>query len=213
MVEFREALCDVRKAHRLIFSYQTRILDLIQFISSKLDLSVYAGGKHFSDPIAQRKRGEEGYFSIHANMWAWDFLYSYQFEFYLGTYDMEDGSEFAMSIVHYADTGYYDVEESSRTNIDSFATEESSQSKLLFYIETKAKKAKNWIWNIKELAATKEYACAKHTNTIIDDKKGHVQVLYSFPIERFYDEHSTIDAIKEFVDFCKKNNVIEFSIY
>ena len=47
-----EALCEVRKAHRLIFSYQERMLSLIRFIRNKLDFNTkFSGVKHFSNII------------------------------------------------------------------------------------------------------------------------------------------------------------------
>ena len=37
--EFNDALCDIRKAHRLIYSYQNKMLDLADFIRRRLDLN------------------------------------------------------------------------------------------------------------------------------------------------------------------------------
>ena len=55
--ELKEALCDVRRAHRIIYSYQARMLDLIKFISAKLNYTRIEGAtKYFSNGI---RKGEE----------------------------------------------------------------------------------------------------------------------------------------------------------
>ena len=98
------ALCDIRKAHRMIYSYQQRMLGLAKFISAKLDFGQVSGVKHFSNDICKRRNG---YMEVHGNMWAWDFLYSYLFEYYLGEKEIEGGDSIALSVVQYSDTGFF----------------------------------------------------------------------------------------------------------
>lgn len=207
--EFNEALCDVRKAHRLIYSYQQRMLDLAYFIKSKLDFPLFLAEKRFSSDIRKKR---DGYLSVFNDMWAWDFLYSYMFEYYLGDIELKNGDNYALSIIQYSDTGYFDAEGYSRTDINSFAEEKDSGSKLLFILEFKPKKNKNWIWNIEELAMNKEYASMKHTKTILKLEKGHTQVLYSFPLERFLTEKTSLAALQEFVSYCDKNDIVKLNI-
>jgi len=205
--ELQEALCDVRKAHRLIYSYQSRMLDLVNFIAAKLDFdNVTEGSKHFSDPITARK----GTLRVWNDMWAWDFLYSYVFEYYLGEMGLDDGSSICLSIVQYSDTGFYERAGNSHKDLNSFAPEEESISKLLFIIENAPKK-KNWVWDVKDIVKNKEYASKNHTHSILE-KRGCRQGLYSFPIERFHDEKSSLQAIQEFIDFCKENELAELEI-
>ena len=53
--ELNQALCDVRKAHRLIYAYQSKILDLTYFIKSKLDFPEYRGNRLFCSHIGKKQ--------------------------------------------------------------------------------------------------------------------------------------------------------------
>ena len=196
--ELKEALCDVRKAHRLIHDYQQRMLDLVRFIASKLDFSLCEGHKFFSNDITRKKNRN---LTMHENMWAWDFLYSYVFEYYLGEMELDDGTTIALSVIQYSDTGYYDRIDNKRQDLESFAPEEEATSKLLFFMERCPKK-KKWVWDIDKIVENKEYASKSHTKTVLE-KNGCRQGLYSFPIERFINEKSSLQALQEFIDFCK----------
>ncbi len=143
-------------------------------------------------------------------MWAWAFIYSYVFEQDLGEIECDNGSSVGLTIVQYSDTGYFDVAENDPQRIETFAPEEESITKLLFIIECKPKK-KEWVWDIEEIVKNKEFASKNHTHTILE-KKGCRQGLYSFPLERFVDEKSMIQALQEFCDFCKEQDIIELEL-
>lgn len=205
--EFNDALINLRKAHRLIFAYQDKMLDLVHFIGHQLGFTSLLGNKFFSEPIRAKRNG---YLDVVNGMWAWDFLYSYVFEYYLGEILLDNEDKCALSIIQYADTGFYDIEDlTDKKNIDNFELAENSDSKLLFIFELKSKKAKEWIWDIGYLVEKKEYAFRNHTKTIIDNKKGNVQLLCSFSMDNFLNEKSTLNAINQFAEFCEKEaNVI-----
>ncbi len=207
--EFNDALCDVRKAHRLIYSYQQRMLDLAYFIKTKLDFPDFQAKKGFSEDISKNRRSK--YLRIWNDMWAWDFIYSYMFEYYLGEIELDNGDSCALSIIQYSDTGYFDADGESRTDINSFAEEEESASKLLFILEVKPRK-KKWIWDIDEISLDKEYGSSKHVKDLLISDKGNMQVLYSFTLNRFLNEKTSLNALHEFVDYCKNNDVVELSI-
>lgn len=206
--QFNDAMNDVRKAHRLIYSYQQRMLDLIYFIKSKLDFPSFLAEKRFSNDIYKKRNG---YLLLPDNMWAWDFLYSYMFEYYLGEVNLDNEDICALSVIQYSDTGFFEKEENNRMDVNSFADEEESGSKLLFILEIKPKR-KNWIWNIGELVMDKQYASLRHERTILKSDKGNIQVLYSFSLDRFLNEKTSLVALKEFVDYCKENDVVELNL-
>ena len=53
--EIEKAMCDLRKAHRLIFEYQNRMLQLMFYIRNKFSLpNEIAGYKRFSNPANRR---------------------------------------------------------------------------------------------------------------------------------------------------------------
>ncbi len=194
--ELKDALCDLRKAHRLICSFQQRMLDLAQFIKMKLDMPCLRIYKHFSDPVRNEK-------DIPSGMWAWDFLYSYQLE-----YDFEDKQygqyKYAITLLQCVDTGYFDIEDNDKKFPDTFAAEEYSESKLVFYVNRiqNGSEWKQW-YKRQELFDTKKYMCKDFKNKVIDYPENNEKVLlYSFPIERFIDEQSTIEALQEFVEYC-----------
>lgn len=194
--ELQDALCDLRKAHRLIYSFQQRMLGLAQFIKMKLDMPALRIYKRFSNAIINEKE-------MPPRMWAWDFLYSYQLE-----YDFEDKPcgqyKYAISLLQCVDTGFFDVEKNDKKYPDTFAAEEVSESKLVFYVN-RIQNGSEWnLWYKRdELFNTKKYMCKDFQKNVIDYPEDNEKVLlYSFPIERFIDEQSTIEALQEFVDYC-----------
>jgi len=91
--EIEGALIDVRKAHRLIYQYQRRVLDIVLYIREKYKMPEFAGVRRFCAPIGSRSGMKNEYdeklLRLPKDMWAWDYLYSYQFEFYLGLRSIE----------------------------------------------------------------------------------------------------------------------------
>lgn len=207
--EFNSALNDVRKAHRIIFEYQSRMLDLITFISSKLGFGVAIGEKLFSDPIKFKKGNAE--LKIFEDMWAWDFIYSYCFRYYFNYLELETGDFVALSIIQYSDTGFYEnISENSQLDLKTFANTEDSTSKLLFILELKPKRIKEYFWNDKEISENKKYASGSFDKEIINNPKGNILLLYSFKLDRFINEKSTMEALEEFNTYCIENIDVDF---
>ena len=108
---------------------------------------------------------------------------------------------------------YYDKKNNDKQNLDSFASEEESISKLLFIIEHAPQK-KEWVWImdvLDDIVEDDEYASKNHKKSILE-KNGSKLGLYSFPIERFIDEKSSLQALNEFVSFCKSELDVELDI-
>lgn len=200
----RDALVEVRKAHRLVYSFQERMLSLAYFIGKSLGLGEPSGVKHFSDSIGEYRGRNE--LKIWNEMWAWDFVYSYLFEYFFGELDMDDGSIISFSLVQYADTGYFDSEIVDRLDIAHFADPKSSSSKILFVLEDIPKGKVSEFVDLDEIVLNKEYASSKHTESEVSGKKTRL-LLYSIPLERFVDERSSIDALKEYLAFLKRKDI------
>lgn len=203
--QLKEALCNVRKAHRLLHDYQTRMLNLAHFIKMKLDMPSFKGVKHFSDPISSQSDK-----NIWRDMWAWDFLYSYVFEYYLGEKTIEN-SKYAISLIQYSDTGYFDRDNISRNAPFSFMEEKSCISKFLIVIEEIPNNGQ-WNWGIKNIISKKEYGASEHTITILQDELQHEgsQVLYSIALEKLADEMSTLQELQKFIDECNQHGLKAF---
>ena len=61
----KDALCDVRKAHRIIYAYQKRMMGIVRFIGKKLDFPVCEGYKWFSNGASKRIRETDERASYH----------------------------------------------------------------------------------------------------------------------------------------------------
>ena len=207
------ALQDVRRAHRILYAYQRRMLDLVHFIQSKLDMREFCGFKHFSNPIHGRRKGHSR-LKIWHNMWAWDYLYSYLFEYYLGEKEAGDKLHgYKLSLIQYSDTGYFDQDGQKRGRISEFGSEEESSSKLLFFLEYKPKDSK-WVWKdgsyMERIVLDKEFGRKEHTKTFRSTTTGVKQILCSFPLERFINMEATLEVLREFRSFCQEQGIYVF---
>jgi len=208
---FNQAMCDVRKAHRLIYAYQRKVLDLTYFIKSKLGFPEYSGNRLFCNPIA-KKRDSYASLNIFRDMWAWDFLYSYVFEYYFGEKSPKN-CKIVMSIIQVSDTGFYDTDDSP-TELTTFASEDTSMSKLIFVVEKKDKKKQsdwNKDWIGKEVYYNHKRMSANHTRDCLNHD-GNIQIIYSFPFDRFLNEETTIAALEEFVKYSNDNGIQELKL-
>ena len=228
------ALLDVRRAHRILYAYQRRMLDLVHFIQSKLDMPKFRGFKHFSNPIYGRSKGHSR-LNIWHNMWAWDYLYSYLFEYYLGKKETGDKRhDYKLSLIQYSDTGYFDKEEEEeeeeeatraetkktfkpeedpRLELEKFKPEEESGSKLLFFLEYNPK-GSEWAWKdgpyLRRIILDKKVGSKKHTKGVQDTRTGGKQILYSFPLERFINMEATLEVLREFRSYCQEQGIHVF---
>ncbi|MDE7386259.1 MAG: hypothetical protein K2N28_03885 [Muribaculaceae bacterium] len=198
----RQALCDVRKAHRIIYAYQKRMMDIVRFIGNKLDFPFVEGYKHFSNGAPKK---------ISSGTWAWDYLYTYLYEYYLGTkVNPENNIEYALSIFQFSDTGFFESDKSVRTNLSTFVEEEAAESKFLFFLEIKPKECP-WWWKT-EVINKKEFATKNHTSTILKEGESII-VLYSVGIEKFIDEKSALEVLNEFCALCSNEGLIELTLH
>ena len=207
------ALLDVRRAHRILYAYQRRMLDLVHFIQSKLDMREFRGIKHFSKPIYGRSIGHTP-LNIWPTMWAWDDLYSYLFEYYLGEKEAGDKlHNYKLSLIQYSDTGYFDQDGQKRGRISEFGSEEESSSKLLFFLEYKSKDSE-WEWKdgfyMEGIVLDKKVGRKEHTKDVKDTRTGGKQILCSFPLERFINMEATLEVLSEFRSYCQEQGIHVF---
>lgn len=205
-----KALLDVRRAHRILYTYQRRMSDLAYFIKCKLGMPEFRGFKHFSRPISKNS----GYLTIWHDMWAWDYLYSYLFEYYLGEKEAGDKlHNYKLSLIQYSDTGYFDQDGQKRGRISEFGSEDESSSKLLFFLEYKPKD-RNWEWgdgtSLEKIVLDKKVGSKKHTKGVQDTRTGGKQILCSFPLERFIDMEATLEVLREFRSYCQEQGIHVF---
>ena len=207
------ALLDVRRAHRILYAYQRRMLDLVHFIQSKLDMREFRGIKHFSKPIYGRSIGHTP-LNIWPTMWAWDYLYSYLLEYYLGEKEAGDKlHNYKLSLIQYSDTGYFDQDGQKRGRISEFGSEEESSSKLLFFLEYKSKDSE-WVWkdgsSMERIVLDKKVGSKEHKKEVRYTSTGVKQILCSFPLERFINMEATLEVLREFRSYCQEQDIHVF---
>lgn len=201
--DIEKALCDVRKAHRLIYEFQKRMQDIITFIRQRCDLEKEDSfEKQYSFPIKNK---------INHDNWAWDLIYSYMCEYGIGKKDSQDGRSYKLSVVQYADTGFFEKEGGLKNDLTTFETEDESGTKLLFHLESVPAdlddKWKYWYGQRQNLFHTKEYASKKFDRKVFQPEgMGDIYVvLYSVPLEKFMTEESTKEVLRDFVKYCNEN--------
>ena len=213
--DLSKALLDVRRAHRILYAYQRRMLDLVTFIGQQLtknsELAVN-GFKHFSYPVP----GSWNNISPLHKMWAWDYLYSYLFEYYLGEKETDNGGAYALSLIQYSDTGYFDQEEKeegTRLELEKFKPEEESSSKLLFFLEYKRKDSK-WEWgngtSLEKIVLDKKVGSKKHEKEV-RNIEGVTQILYPVSLEEFINIETTLEVLREFRSYCQEQDIHVFN--
>ena len=208
-----KALLDVRRAHRILYAYQKRMSDLAYFIKCKLGMREFRGFKHFSNPIYGRSKGHSR-LNIWHDMWAWDYLYSYLFEYNLGEKEAGDKlHNYKLSLIQYSDTGYFDQDGQKRSRISEFGSEEESSSKLLFFLEYKPK-GSEWEWKdgsyMEGIVLDKKVGRKEHTKEFRDTSTGVKQILCSFPLERFINMEATLEVLREFRSYCQEKGIRVF---
>lgn len=127
MSEFKNALIDVRKAYRLLYIYQRRVIDTVDYIATVIGINIENTYSCFSGSTFDgRKYNREN--------WAWDWLPMYFHEYYCGEKKLMDSSTIKIGIAIQSDTGFFDAPISNQRNIEAFGPVEESESRLLFYI-------------------------------------------------------------------------------
>ena len=194
--ELEATLCEVRKAHRLIYEYQRRMQDLTWYIKNKLEFSTYQGYKKFSAPIGDGRR-------ISVENWSWDWIYSYVYEYHLG---YNNNGNVRGSLIQVSDTGFYDNENAKATNLATYKKPEESRSLLIFYLlfsNDKQLLESEWrplerLPQIRETVATRPSNC--------------YEIIAPIPLRNFLNEESTLNTLKNLIDYCKKQTGIAIAV-
>lgn len=197
-------LLEVRKAYRLLYNYQDRLLDLVSYIGGKYGFSYKGGYSKFSD-VAPRNGGG------HLDNWAWDWLnlYFYQFDFKPKAGEkLEPTIHFSVFVVN--DTGYFDARDAdderktSKLDTTTFNSVEESKSKLIFV----AGKDLGVVWGVD--CDNPEFISQPSGEKTADD--GGIMVFKHYSLERFENEEDAISCLKDFERLCNKKGIEGFKI-
>lgn len=122
-----DKLMNVRKAYRLVFDYQSRILSLMKYIRSFYGLTLVGSFRHFSDKSPQNG-------NTNLDLWAWDWLNMYFYEF-LFEKDTESQETYRLAVFLVSDTGYFQARKNGmidKLNVQEFIPSEESKTELIF---------------------------------------------------------------------------------
>lgn len=190
--ELEEAFVDVRKAYRLLYHYQRRVLDLVKFIGDHLGCKYKSGHPKFSNASPRDGKGS-------LDLYAWDWLNMYLYEFHLGHLSV-DGKKLAFSILLQSDTGYFDLhrEGRSKLSVEKFVSPEASQTRLVLVVGYNTWKPAIFDDPNKYLNGNDSY---------ISKKEEKVICVKAYNLSSFTNEESTLALIDDFNDFCTSNGI------
>ena len=187
--EFEKTLIEVRKAYRLIYLYQRRVLDLIDFIGNKLSLNFESGWSKFSNPAGTRKR-------VNLKKWSWDWLMLYFYEFHFGVVK----NEIRFSIILQSDSGFFDSKSNDKLDISTFKNAEESKTKLFFVLGNK-------IWGCPIENFLKDHLNSNQTEFKKEINDNGLWLAKSYELTNFINEESTINIINDFLRYSEKNGI------
>ena len=218
MKEIDNIFIDVRNAFRLLNDYQKRVLQIVKYIREQTPYTDMWGRKDwYSDKIGNRRNSpdpEYANLSVHPDMWAWDFLYGYFFEYYFGKKQIENKSV-KMSLFQVSDDGFFVSNDEKRhwTNTSSFASSESSHSFIVFNISVyTSKESRLWLRNSKEDNDCKRFLTdfLSSTNEIkIVHDDSECCIIKKYEMQRFSSQHEADDVIRDFGKIVKDNTDIK----
>ena len=201
--ELDNAFTDVRNAFRLLARYQSRVLDIVDYIREQTPYTGMWGLRRYCNVISTRKNCPvENYanLNVYRDMWGWDFLYNYLFEYYFG--EKKFGRKtIEMSVIQVSDDGYYRsmANNPSRTDISTFLPSDESGSYFVFTAGWKA-----WLCDDTENDSNrflhKFLAGYKDLCVFIDKDKKHWAITKRYPMQRFSSQN---EADKVLADFGK----------
>ncbi len=182
MEQFGTVLKDVRYAYRILALYQRRVLDTVDYVMKAYNLNYGSGWAKFSEIAKNGNRAK-------LECWSWDWLPMYVYHF-CAHYKDFNGEKFAFSILHLADTGYYDesvVKKIDQRDIEAFNRVENSQTKFYFTIRNSNGSP---IMEILEAFFIER----NDSETIVQDDC----IAKAYDMTRFVNQEKTDDVINEF---------------
>jgi len=189
--ELEDSLIDVRKAYRLLYLYQKRVLDLMSFISSYYSLSFNGGWSKFSNFMPTKTR-------VKFNHWAWDWLNMYFYEFNFG---LLDDKRTTFAILLQSDTGFFESNAKDKLDITNYKSSENSNTRIIFVC------GRN-IWGCPVEDFLNESLITKQDQFIKEvDGKDKIWVAKAYDLHFFLNKEETIKRLEDFRIFAKKYNI------
>ena len=207
-----QLLIDVRSSYRLLYQFQKRILDIVDYSNKFYGRQFHGGWSKFSNATPKAKK-------VSLGMWSWDWLNLYLYNF-TSDYLTVDKNEYHFSIFLVSDTGYFvtmnqellkDQEatqrkgkfnHSQKTEVEKFANVEISESKLIFVA------GKN-LWEYHEV-----FSDNFNNPELILEPQGKYEnengkmIFKSYNISQFLNEAAIKQNLNDFKKYCDMENVM-----
>jgi hypothetical protein len=137
--DLASALCDVRKAYRLLYDYQRAVLDTVKYLGDQLGLTYLNAFPRFSDAPPRHGRGL-------FECWAWDWLGFMLHEINF-MHEKEGNEDFRFTVWVFSDTGYFLGEGDDRCEPGAFAAAQNSRTMIgcVFFREWKEEEYGNFV--------------------------------------------------------------------
>lgn len=196
--EFKNALVDVRKAYRLLFLYQKRVLDLVNFIGTQLNLEFEGGYPKFSNLTPRSGKNDT------LEKWSWDWLNMYFYEFHFVSKYADEKIDF--SILLQSDSGFFEENlcEKLRPCVEKYKPVEKSKSRLIFIVCNGDKK----LWEELNNLYSHENINSSDTRTFVKKtKEGGIFISKSYDLSDFLCEEETMKKLEDFNIFCNRNGL------
>lgn len=191
----QDILTEVRKAYRLLFDYQTKLLALVKYIGGKYGYNYNGGYPKFSNNQPRQGSGN-------LDDWAWDWLNLYFHEFHFGSKKIDHNTKMYFSLFILNDDGYFlacqkEQQNVGRVNPNKFEKPENSNSKLIFVVGLNC-------WTGKAYFADINWCNQRFTieeKGIHEDENG--KMFYkTYPLENFFEENNAIVQLSDFEREC-----------
>lgn len=212
--DIHQMMEDVRKAHRIIYQFQDRMLQLMNRIANDYGLNHPVGRKRFSNPVGSTRRGNdypEANLRIH-DKWVWDMIYTYEFEYYFGKI-LRNNLNGCLTVFQISDNGYYladghrleegEGEHLSKRAINDFWSTDQSDSYLIFVFESFPQKGHRIFLKHPKNSIVRLYG--GNDDIIIEHNGENTIVAKRFSIEDFFSRESVGELLEEFSNLVFSN--------
>lgn len=202
---------DVRNAFRLLKEFQEKILNIVYYIREQTPYTEMWGSKiWYSDEIGKGRSPESDYahLKVYKDMWGWDFLYGYIFEYWFG-YTTIGKKNIDMSIFQLSDDGWFISNQPRKDmeDISTFAPSVESHSYIILNVSvTSNTNNEMWLDEVSNEDRTfdsqKEFLTnflsSSETTKIVKGKGDSVNILKKYEMQRFFDQSGADAVIKDF---------------
>ena len=217
--EIDNIFIDVRNAFRLLNTYQERVLQIVTYIREQTPFTDMWGRKDwYSDAIGTRRNSPDTDYAklaVYKDMWGWDFLYGYIFEYYFGP-QVIDKKNVEMSVFQISDDGFFisDQAKKEMDDVASFEASENSHTYIMLNVTVYPKKQCDLWLSDPEFPddgwddfLTKFLSSSSDTKIVLNEEGATILKKYEMP--RFTSQSAADEVIKDFGHLVKVNAGIE----